>query len=214
MNTSAVRAPNNERRAAQREARRNQLLDAAIAEIRVLGPGATMEQLAKAGGVTKPILYRHFGDRDGLIEAIAQRFSADLLMSVTTPLLEVSEPRGLLDTTIGSYVAFLEREPSLYGFLIQQPNPTTEHRSPIGSLVDVIGKQISSVLGEQLALVGRDTGASQPWAYGIVGMVHVSTNWWLRDQTMSRDRFVAYLTDLIWNGLTGDTSTAPTNGRS
>ena len=49
--------------------------------IREIGPGVTMEQLAKAGGVTKPILYRHFGDRDGLIQAIAERFSNDLLTS-------------------------------------------------------------------------------------------------------------------------------------
>ena len=45
-----------------------------------------MEQIARAGGITKPILYRHFGDRDGLVNAIAERFAADLLTSVTTPL--------------------------------------------------------------------------------------------------------------------------------
>ena len=201
MNTTAVRAPRDERRAAQRQARRNQLLDAAIEEIRVLGPGATMEQLAKAGGVTKPILYRHFGDRDGLIAAIAERFGSDLLMSITTPLLAVSDPRELLDGTIGSYVAFLEREPNVYGFLIQQPNSTSEHRTPIGSLVDVVGKHVATVIGEQLALAGRDTGPALPWAYGIIGMVHQSTNWWLRDRTMSRERFVTYLTEVLWTGL-------------
>jgi AcrR family transcriptional regulator len=191
------------RRDEQREERRNQLLDAAITSIRSIGPGATMEQLAKAGGVTKPILYRHFGDRDGLITAIAQRFSADLLESVQGPLLSSSYPRQLLDSTIDGYVAFLERDPYLYGFLIQQSSNRSEHRTPIGSLVDVVARQIAQVSGEQLAAAGRDTGAAVPWAYGIVGLVHTATNWWLLDQTMTRERFVQYLTDLLWDGLTG-----------
>ncbi len=75
----------------RRAERRTQLLDAAVDAIRDIGPGVTMEQLAKAGGVTKPILYRHFGDREGLIGAIAERFSNDLITSVTTPLATDAE---------------------------------------------------------------------------------------------------------------------------
>jgi len=192
-----------QRRLRQRLERRNQLLDAAIDAIRALGPAATMEQLAAQGGVTKPILYRHFVDRDGLIAAIAERFADGLLMSVSGPLVAVSDPRELLDTTIDAYVAFLERDPNLYGFLVQQSSPRTDHRSSLGSLVDVVAKQIAQVTGERLQAAGRDSGAAVPWAYGIVGLVHQSTHWWLRDQSMSRERFVRYLTDLLWHGLSG-----------
>src|SRR5690606_23713539 len=192
-----------EARAQRRQERRNELLDAAIAEIRVVGPGATMEQLAKAGGVTKPILYRHFGDRDGLIDAIAERFSAELLVSITEPLLRDDQPRERVDATIAAYVAFLERDPFLYGFLVEQPSVRSESRSPVGALVEVVARQIAVVTGERLAAVGRDTGPALPWAYGIVGMVHQASHWWLREQTMSRERFVGYLTDLLWYGLAG-----------
>lgn len=188
----------------RRTARRSALLDAAIGAIRTIGPGATMEQLAQAGGVTKPILYRHFGDRDGLITAIAERFSADLLESVQRPLTSITYPRALLDATVEGYVAFLAQDPFLYRFLIQQPSHrASEHHSPIGSLVDVVAAQVAQISGEQLQASGRDSGAAVPWGYGIVGLVHTATNWWLRDQAMSRDRFVGYLTDLLWNGLTG-----------
>ena len=190
-------------RDAQREARRNGLLEAAIHEIRTTGPGATMEQLAKAGGVTKPILYRHFGDRDGLIDAIAQRFSLDLIASVTAPMQTDSYPKELLVSTIGAYVGFLERDPYLYGFLVQQSTSRTQHRTPISSLVDVVARQLAVVVEDQLRAAGRDTSPSVPWAYSIVGLVHAATNWWLRDGSMDRDRFVGYITDLLWDGLTG-----------
>lgn len=161
-----------------------------------------MEQLAKAGGVTKPILYRHFGDRDGLIGELAERWSTELLASVVAPLLAEVEPRTMLDATVEGYVTFVERDPNLYGFLMQQAAPRADDQStPISSLVDVVAKQIAVVVGEELRSAGRDTGAAVPWAYGIVGLVNTATDWWLQDRTMSRKRFVGYLTDLLWNGI-------------
>src|SRR5687768_17898518 len=57
----------------ERQARRDALMDAAVEAIREHGPNASMEDLAKSAGVTKPILYRHFGHRDGLTAALATR---------------------------------------------------------------------------------------------------------------------------------------------
>ena len=185
----------------RRAERRGQLLDAAVGAIRDIGPGATMEQLAKAGGVTKPILYRHFGDRDGLIRAIAQRFSTDLLTSVTTPLTADTEARDLLHSTVNSYVAFIERDPNLYRFMMQQSPERTEGLESMGSLIDLIARQVAQVAGERLREAGRDSGAAVPWAYGIIGLVHQAGDWWVDDQTMSRDTLVNYLVALLWDGL-------------
>jgi len=185
----------------RRAERRSQLLDAAVGAIRDIGPGATMEQLAKAGGVTKPILYRHFGDRDGLIRAIAQRFSTDLLTSVTTPLEADSDARELLRSTVDSYVAFIERDPNLYRFMMQQQPERADGVASMGSLIDLIARQVAQVAGERLRAAGRDSGAAVPWAYGIIGLVHQAGDWWVDDQTMSRDSLVGYLVSLLWDGL-------------
>jgi len=185
----------------RRAERRGQLLDAAVGAIREIGPGATMEQLAKAGGVTKPILYRHFGDRDGLIRAIAARFSTDLLTSVTTPLASDSDARDLLHSTVDSYVAFIERDPNLYRFMMQQVPERGEGVAPMGSLIDLIARQVAQVAGERLRAAGRDSGPAVPWAYGIIGLVHQAGDWWVDDQTMTRETLVNYLVSLLWDGL-------------
>jgi AcrR family transcriptional regulator len=160
-----------------------------------------MEQLAKAGGVTKPILYRHFGDRDGLIRAIAQRFSTDLLTSVTAPLTADTDARQLLHSTVDSYVAFIERDPNLYRFMMQQQPERTEELASMGSLIDLIARQVAQVAGERLRAAGRDSGAAVPWAYGIIGLVHQAGDWWVDDQTMPRETLVNYLVSLLWDGL-------------
>lgn len=201
MSSDRRRGGGSEERDDRRAERRIQLLDAAVGAIRELGPGATMEQLAKAGGVTKPILYRHFGDRDGLITAIAERFSNDLLTSVTTPLAADATARELLRSTVDSYVGFIERDPNLYRFMVQHPPERGDGRTHINSLVDLIARQVAAVVGERLRQAGRDSGAAVPWAYGIVGLVHQAGDWWVDDQTMSRETLVSYLVSLLWEGL-------------
>lgn len=190
-----------EARDARRAERRAQLLDAAVDAIRHTGPAVTMEQLAAAGGVTKPILYRHFGDRDGLISAIAERFASDLLTSVTEPLVADAGPKELLQSTVDGYVRFIEREPNLYRFMLQRVPERRDGFAQVASLVELIAKQVALVAGEQLRAAGRDSGAAVPWAYGIVGLVHQAGDWWVDDQTMSRETLVSYLVSLLWDGL-------------
>jgi AcrR family transcriptional regulator len=183
--------------------RRPELLDAAAAAIRHHGAGASMTQIAAQAGVTKPILYRHFGDRDGLISAIAEQFSTDLLTSVTTPLAADASARELLRSTVDSYVSFIERDPNLYRFMVRHPPERGDGLTQISSLVDLIARQVAVVAGERLRQAGRDSGAAVPWAYGIVGLVHQAGDWWVDDQTMSRETLVSYLVSLLWEGLDG-----------
>lgn len=199
MSGGRGRGGGTEERADRRAGRRRQLLEASVDAIREHGPGVTMEQLAKAGGVTKPILYRHFGDREGLIIAIAERFSNDLVTSVTTPLSADATDEELLRSTVDSYVSFIERDPNLYRFMVR--HPPGRSGGFVSSLIDLIAKQVALVAGERLRLAGRDSGAAVPWAYGIVGLVHQAGDWWVDDQSMSRETLVEYLVALLWGGL-------------
>jgi AcrR family transcriptional regulator len=195
-----VRAPS-PARVARRAERREALLDAAVEVIRRDGPGASMEAMAVQAGVTKPILYRHFGDRDGLVEALGERFFTELSDRLGGALGVRREPRALLHDGIDAYVSFIEAEPAMYRFLMQQGGQ--RGGEPITALAHQMGRRIAAVLHDQLAAAGLDTGASEPWAYGIVGMVHLAGDWWVDRQTMARERLVGYLTDLLWSGLAG-----------
>lgn len=194
------RKPTDPERDVRRAERRNQLLDAAVSAIREIGPAVTMEQLARAGGVTKPILYRHFGDRDGLIAAISERFSGALVATVTTPLEANADPRDLVLSTVDAYVSFIERDPNLYRFLLQHP-PGRDGLAQVNALVELIAKQVAVVIGDALRATGHDSGAAVPWAYGIVGLVHQAGDWWVDDQTVTRRALVDYLVSLLWDGL-------------
>jgi AcrR family transcriptional regulator len=197
-----------------REERRAQLLDDAVAAIRDLGPGATMEQLARRGGVTKPILYRHFRDRDGLITAIAEQFTAELFGAVEGALHATQQPHELLEQTIDAYLAFIEREPALYRFLLRQAGGRGGGGEGVSPLIDAIARQVAIVVGEQLRARGQDSGGAVPWSYGIVGMVYQAGDWWLEDRTMTRATLTRYLTGLLWSGLDRAAEAVPEDATS
>jgi AcrR family transcriptional regulator len=191
-------------RQTRRAARRTELLDAAVRAIRRDGPSVSMDAIAAEAGVTKPIVYRHFGDRDGLAAAIAGQFGNELVAELDAALTQALPPQELLRATIDAYLAFVERDPRLYRFLLGRVS------DPINAsegLVAQVGRRVAVVLGEQLRALGQDSGPAEPWAFGIVGMVHLAGDWWLDRQTLTRDRLVDYLTTLLWGGLGGMTTT-------
>lgn len=187
-------------RTLRREARRAELLEAAVRAIRRVGPNVSMDAIAAEAGVTKPIIYRHFGDRVGLANALAEEFGAQLVAELDAALSQQVPPDQLLAATIDAYLAFVERDPQLYSFLVGRLGAPVGTEAANG-LVAQVGQRVALVLGEQLRALGVDSGPAEPWAFGIVGLVHLAGDWWLERRTVTRARLVQDLTTLLWNGL-------------
>ena len=185
------------REAKAKAQRREQLLDDAITVVRENGPGVSMDQIAAACGVTKPIVYRHFGDRDGLVLAMALRFVADLVGALTPQLAKRDDARDLLASTIDAYLRLIEHDTNLYRFLsANEP----DKRDLVAGL---IAEEVAVVLTQYLEQAGLDTSAAKPWAYGLVGMVHFTGDWWVRTKSPRRSMVVEQLTTLVWAGFEG-----------
>ena len=201
----------------ERQARRDELLDAAVDAIRRHGPQVSMEDLARSAGVTKPILYRHFGHRDGLTAALATRFADGLQATLLDAMGSGTDARETLVKTIDAYLSFVERDPEVYRFLVRRlsADPEADGELSVGNFLRQVGNQVAVVVGEQMRAAKVDSGGAEPLAHGIVGMVHAAGDWWLERQTMPRERVVQYVVDLLWGGMaTGLGLTTPTQGRA
>jgi AcrR family transcriptional regulator len=192
-------------RAARRAERREELLEAAATVVRDR-PGSSMAGIAAAAGVTKPILYRHFGDRRGLVLALAERFAAGLTAELEAALAhgDGAAPQELLATTLDVYLGFVERDPGLYRFLVQQAmGEEAAARSTLLGLMRSVADRVGVVLGDRLALAGADARLGAPLAHGIVGMVFAAGDWWVEQGWMSREGLGRSVADLLWHGLAG-----------
>lgn len=177
-----------------RAERRAELLDAATQAIREIGADATMAELAAAAGITKPILYAHFGDKAGLGAALAGRVVETLGDTLMAGLASGSSAEERLRATVDSFVGFVVAEPELYRFLVAGGINDME-------LVTQIGNQITALLTSALAAAGSDTRAAEVWSYAIIGAVFVPAEWWLDRRVISRQQLVDDLCRLLWGGL-------------
>ena len=189
--------------------RRRMLLEAAIEVVREQGPRASMEAMAAAGGVTKPILYRHFGDRAGLVAAIGEAFLNELGEAIGGALQRYggSGDGAVLRAAIDAYLALIERDTELYRFLVQQDVRLGAERT--SAFVANVIEQVTGLVEAGLQAAGRSSQPAELWAVGIVGMVHAAGDWWAeRRTTMSRATVVDELTSLLWEGLSAPARSA------
>jgi AcrR family transcriptional regulator len=184
-----------------RDERRAELLDAAERAIRRVGASASMDEIAAEAGVTKPILYSHFGDKAGLVRALTARVASRLNTTIGAALTQAGEPRQVVASTIEAFCTFIESETELYRFLVQSAKLGRDGSGP--RLMSDIGSQIAVTLGGGLRRAGADSGAAEPWAYAMVGMTFAGAGWWLERRSMSKEDLVGYLTQLLWSGLSG-----------
>jgi AcrR family transcriptional regulator len=195
-------APSRRRDAARRAERRSELLDAADRVITAQGPDASMRSIAAAAGITKPVLYRYFGDKGGLYRALADRYLGPLVGAVRQALTGPVDAQGRTQATVDAYLSFIESQPQVYRFLmhralVEQP----EAHTAVSEAIRRLGDEVGGALRDELELSGTAADAATALGHGIVGMVHVAGDWWLEHRSLSRDELAAALTALLVGGL-------------
>ncbi len=157
-----------------------------------------MAAIAAEAGITKPVLYRHFGDKGGLYAALAERSTGRLLAHLQAALSAGRSPRERVALTIDAYLSTIEAEPLLYRFLVH----STEASAAQGEVRSFL-RRLSDLLADGIAAeVGVPAGAvrARAWAHGVVGMVQAAGDWWLEERPCERAELTEELTRLLFDG--------------
>ncbi|MGW5352988.1 TetR family transcriptional regulator [Streptomyces sp. NPDC004031] len=186
--------------------RRNELLEAAERVVLRDGPEASMNAIAAEAGITKPILYRHFGDKSGLYRALAKRHTDALLATLRTALDSPGDRRDRVEATVHAYLSAIETRPQVYRFLMHPAEaPSDERGFDVGRhsapLLRRMGEDLGEVIAERLDLGPDGPQLARVWGHGIVGMMYAAGDWWLGERPLPRDVLVRHLADLLWGRL-------------
>ena len=192
--------------AAGSQNRREQLLDAADRIVQRDGPAASMRAMAAEAGITKPVLYRYFGDKDGLLAALAERHTRDLLDRLRAALRDGTDRYGRTAATIDAYLRAIEERPQVYRFLLHgSPAVAAGVHDTVLSFSRRLGDELAAGIALELALPATERPVATAWAHGIVGMVQAAGDHWLAHRDLAREELVAALTGLLWGAF----ATAP-----
>jgi AcrR family transcriptional regulator len=172
-----ARSASGERKRADRRAA---LVGAAFRAIARHGPGVSMEQIAAEAGITKPILYRHFDDKTGLVAAVTLRYLEELRKA----LAKVDPSLGLRERTERQFelgLAYLEKRPGLLHFIDRELGfraSETREGEHVEGLVQIVRGLV--------AARGLDPRVAGPWAHGIGGLIMGTVLEWLREREVAR----------------------------
>lgn len=182
-----------------REARREELVRAAVAAINLHGPGARIAEIAEVANVSKPVLYRYFADKDDLYRAVGH-WGANEVLSALRPILHGNDSiREKIHQCCADYLRLIEEHPQVFLLLVEHHTSS----DPLRDGKELIAQSFSRRLGQVLHSLDLDTGGADPWGHGIVGLGLAHGEWWLRRRTTNRTMAAAYLADFIWHAVSG-----------
>jgi AcrR family transcriptional regulator len=188
---------------AHREQRRQQFVQAALRVLAASGPDLPMDAVAAEAGVTKPVLYRYFSDKAALVDALGEAGSGLLLDRLLPAIQADGPPLARVRDAVGAYFAVIDEYPNLYWLLARWPATEGRGAEVILREKERIASTLTAVIGDYMRVFGLDSGAAEPWAYGITGLVQSTGEWWLQRRSMSRGHVVEYVACLIWSALSG-----------
>lgn len=180
--------------------RRRALLDAADRIILREGPDVSMASIAAEAGITKPVLYRHFGDKSGLYQALAERHTRTLIDAVRTAFRGPGGVRDRARAAIDTYLAAIEANRHLYGFLVHRAGAEdTATHSAMSTLIRGLGGELAELLLAESRV--REPVRGHIWGHAAVGMVQAAGEWWLDHSGVPRATVVDHIVDLLLDGL-------------
>ncbi len=185
--------------------RREQLIDVAGALFAERGlEGTSVEEIAAHAGVSKPVVYEHFGGKEGLYAVVVDREVRTLHDSIrdaiTTP---GANPRALIELGTLALLDYIDDHPNGFRILSRDSSAT----SPEGSFATIlsdIASRVEDLLGDEFRKRGFRAETAPLYAQMLVGLVALAGQWWMdtRDEFgLPKPVVAAHLVNLAWNGM-------------
>jgi AcrR family transcriptional regulator len=197
---AAVRIPRSRMTGPQR---RSQLVDVGRGLFAMRGlDGTTIEEIAAAAGVSKPVIYEHFGSKEGLYTQVVEFEFRILLAAITDALTEEAKPRVLVERAALALLTYIEDRTDGFRILLRDA-PPSQPEGAFSTLLSHVASQVEHILSDEFARRGFSAADGAMYAQMLVGMVAMTGQWWQDSRQPDKRAVAAHLVNLAWNGLTG-----------
>ena len=181
--------------------RREQLLDVGRTLFAERGyDGTSVEEIASRAGVSKPVVYEHFGGKEGLYAVVVDR-EVQRLLDTFTAALTGDKPRLLLEQATLALLTYIEDQADGFRILVRESPVGLERSGGFATIISDIASQVEHILGGEFKRLGFETKLAALYSQALVGMVALTGQWWLDHRRPKRDEVAAHLVNLAWNGL-------------
>jgi AcrR family transcriptional regulator len=181
--------------------RRQQLLDISRRLFAERGLDATsIEEIAAQAGVSKPVVYEHFGSKEGIYAVVVDR-EVERFLAMATQLLEGEDTREKFETAAITLLRYIEENSDGFRILVRDSPLAGSGSGTFATLLSDVASQVEYILGDVLKSRGYDPKHAPMYAQMLVGMVAFTGQWWLDARKPKLEEVAAHLINMAWNGL-------------
>ena len=163
--------------------------------------GTSVEEIAARAGVSKPVVYEHFGGKEGAYAVVVDREVRTLHGSVRSALSTVNAgPRELLERGAMALLDYIDQCPDGFRILSRDSSIGTPSGS-FASILSDIAVHVEELLEPEFERLGHDPRFSGLYAQALVGLVAMAGQQWLDNREPERLVMARHLINLAWNGM-------------
>ena len=159
----------------------------------------SMEEIARAAGVSKPIIYEHFGGKEGLYAVIVDREMNALVQRIATKI-DKGTARQRFEQAVLAFLTYVKDEPDGFAVLSRDaPMGTVGTGMP--SVISDLADRVSDIFNDQLANAGLDPKVAPLYAHALIGMVTLVGQWWIENPKLDVETVAKHVSAIGWMGL-------------
>ncbi|MEA2269433.1 MAG: hypothetical protein QOC64_2043, partial [Solirubrobacteraceae bacterium] len=164
----------------------------------------TMGEVAAAVGVTKPLLYAYFGNKERLYLECMRPAGDAMLQTVVDAIAPTSTPTEALRSGIHAFFAFIDEDRSAWRVLFDETLPSSgEIARRVGQYRERLGDLVTAALLAQIPARGGSRARTEVAALsaGLLGAAEALGRWWLRTGAIPADEAAELLITTVDPGL-------------
>lgn len=163
------------------------------------GPdAASMEEIAAAAGVSKPVVYEHFGTKERLYQAVVDQ-EMKVLETTIREALSLGRSRYRIEQAVLALLTYVEEKPEGFSIISRDPGVAGGYETLLNNATE----SVTPILADAFKRVGYDPSMSVLYGNCMVGMVSQTARWWLEKRSPDKETVAAHIVNLCWNGLAG-----------
>lgn len=182
--------------------RRQQLLDVALDVFGVGGYAeASMSEIARTAGITKPVVYQHFVSKRALFLEVLGECGQRLETAIEKATADAEGPRETVENGFNAFMEFFRENPAMFRTMFSDANRSDpEFAAEVHRIEMVVAERIAALID----IEGMSPSDRRLLAHGIVGLAEAACRHWMDNDTgLEAERVAELLASFTWTGLRG-----------